>query len=512
MLTKSIRWRFMLWLAFLLFVVLSGFGITAYQLHLNNRFEQLDAELKTRVNALSAALRTPPSVPGRMGPPLEWEERGEPRVPPERRGGFKPLPPEFGLPREPRPVPGDPRPLPPHELPPFGPPLTNVAASGRITTLFASKATNDFYFALWSRDNSLRSTNAPVELPRPTRLGNNTDTDFRTRGSFREAFHYTERGDCVLAGRTVALEFASTRRFTGWLIAGGLAVLLLGMGGAGLLARRVLQPVAQISTTAARISAGNLQERINVSATENELGQLATTLNATFARLEAAFAQQMQFTADASHELRTPLAVMISEAQTTLNKPRSEAEYRETIQIFLATAQQMRRLTESLLELARFDAGQAMLQRDSLDLAEVARGAVELVRPLAAARGLSLSTDLPPTHTRGDPQRLRQVVVNLLTNAIHYNSKDGAVQILTKVESGTAWLSVTDSGPGIAPEEVPHLFERFYRADPSRTQSDGRTGLGLAICKAIMDAHDGCIDVKTELGKGSTFSLRLPQA
>src|SRR5262249_34839435 len=156
------------------------------------------------------------------------------------------------------------------------------------------------------------------------------------------------------------------------------------------LASRAIQPVRQISLTARRIAAGNLSERIDVSDTDSELGQLATVLNSTFTRLDKAFAEQKQFTADASHELRTPLAVIISETQMTLARERSPSEYRETVETCLAAAQQMRSLTESLLQLARFDAGQESMQRRPFDLAETTLACIQRVRPLAAHRGIQI--------------------------------------------------------------------------------------------------------------------------
>jgi two-component system, OmpR family, sensor kinase len=152
-----------------------------------------------------------------------------------------------------------------------------------------------------------------------------------------------------------------------------------------------------------------------VAETDSELGRLAGVLNSTFARLEAAFAQQKQFTADASHELRTPLAVIIAEAQTTLARGRSAAEYRESIAVCLDAAQQMRRLSESLLQLARFDAGQEPIRRSAVDLAETARVCAGCIAPLAEKRGIKIRCDLAPAKTFGDADRLSQLITNLLT-------------------------------------------------------------------------------------------------
>jgi len=271
-----------------------------------------------------------------------------------------------------------------------------------------------------------------------------------------------------------------------------------------------MRPVDDISLAAMRISEGNLSERINVSDTDSELGRLAAVLNSTFARLEASFAQQMQFTADASHELRTPLAVIISEAQTTLARKRGGAEYRESIGVCLNAAQQMRRIAESLLQLARFDAGQEPMRRSALDLAENARVCVDRIGPLSKERDIKIRCDLRRAETFGDADRVDQLVTNLLTNAIHYNKPNGDIVVTTGTENGDAVLKVTDNGQGIAAEAAGHVFERFYRVDKSRSRIEGRSGLGLAICKAIADSHGGSINVSSELGTGTTFIVRLP--
>jgi heavy metal sensor kinase len=313
-----------------------------------------------------------------------------------------------------------------------------------------------------------------------------------------------------LAGRSLTAFSSAMHRFAGLLLAAGGVVLALGLGGGWWLAGRAIRPIDQISAAASRISAGNLSERIDVAEADNELGRLAGVLNSTFARLEAAFAQQAQFTADASHDLRTPLAVIISEAQTALARERSAADYRETIEGCLGTAQQMRRLTESLLELARFDAGQEAMKREPFDLTRVARECVDLVRPLAERRKITLDCDLAAVQCVGDAERLSQVVTNLLTNAIQFNRDQGNIRISVDASDSSALIQVADTGEGISSEDLPHIFERFYRADKSRSRAEGRNGLGLAICKAIVDAHGGSIEVASQVGTGSTFTVKLP--
>jgi signal transduction histidine kinase len=170
----------------------------------------------------------------------------------------------------------------------------------------------------------------------------------------------------------------------------------------------------------------------------------------------------------------------------------------------------MRRLIESLLELARLDAGPDVDRRQPLDLAQVAEESVALVQSLAADRRVRLHVALSPAPCHGNADHLTLVVTNLLTNAIHYNREGGEVRIVTAIEAQHAVVTVADTGIGIAAEHVPHIFERFYRADAARTAAQGRTGLGLAITKSIVAAHGGTIEVTSEPGQGSSFKVRLP--
>ncbi|MBK7999687.1 MAG: HAMP domain-containing protein [Verrucomicrobia bacterium] len=505
---KSIRGRIVLWLAFLLVAILSGFGVTAYQLYRVNQLAQVDETLKRHVGAIAADLR--PKMPGGPGGPggergqgrppreeLEFEELDR-RPPPERKppgeGGLRGF-------HEPGPNGGKPR---------GG--MRRFVLSDATLAVFAETNATSPYFVIWSRGGKLirQSTNAPTELSRPAGSEKDARLDVRTVGLRREVFNYNSIGECILVGRSMESDLQTAHQFAWWLVAAGGAILLLGLGGGWWLATGALRPIEHMAATAGRIAEGNLAERIDVTETENELGRLATVLNTTFAKLDAAFAQQKQFTADASHELRTPLAVLISEAQTTLARDRSTEEYRETVEACLAAAQQMRRLTDRLLQLARLDAGEGKLEGASLDLADCAAASVELVQPLAVQRGIRLGANLKPAKLSGDSELLGQVITNLLTNAIHYNRDNGEVRIATNMENGEAVVRVSDTGQGIGDADLPHIFKRFFRADQSRARANGRNGLGLAICKAIVDAHGGRIDVETELGKGATFTVRLP--
>jgi heavy metal sensor kinase len=275
-------------------------------------------------------------------------------------------------------------------------------------------------------------------------------------------------------------------------------------------ATRAIRPIEAISATAVKIAGGDLSQRINAADTDSELDRLAGVLNSTFARLEAAFTQQARFTSDASHELRTPVAVILSQTQTALSRQRPGPEYREALEACQRAARRMKTLTESLLELARLDAGQEAMKQERFDLRRVAGDCVELVRPLAAERGIQIHCDVAAIECLGDAGRIGQVVTNLLTNAIAFNRDQGEVRLAARIEENAVLVTVSDTGQGIPEEDVPHLFERFYRADKSRSRIQGRNGLGLAICKAIVDAHGGSIEVSSQVGVGSTFTVKLP--
>ncbi len=487
MFTHSIRWRFQFWLAFLLLCILSGFGFTAYQLHRTNQLRHTDQELERRVAAIGRALR-------------ESRPFGQRPRRPSGEGEF--LPPSDSWRQNSLML---------SNAPEVRPPPRTIVLPQPVLNLFDEADPNGFYFFIWSpaQEPILRSTNAPASVPIPVYQDTGTQISTRMRGAFRERFYFNTPRECILVGQSIRGDLAGLRRFALWLGIAGAAVLGLGLGGGWWLTSRALQPVNEISAAAARISGGNLAERINVADTDSELGRLAAVLNSTFSRLEASFARQKQFTADASHELRTPLAVIISEAQTTLTRPREPAEYRESFEACLDTAQQMRRLTDSLLQLARADAGAEPLEYRNVDLAQLARECVERLQRLAAEHQLAVHCELDPAPVYANADRIRQVVTNLLSNAIHYNKPNGEIRIATRVEKGHPVLIVRDTGQGIAPDDLPHIFERFYRADKSRARSSERTGLGLAISKAIVEADGGTIEASSQAGVGTQFTVRF---
>jgi two-component system, OmpR family, sensor kinase len=492
MIFKSIRWRLQLWYGLLLLAVLAGFGLTAYELERGKQFRRTDDELRRHVVELGNALRAngPPRERGRSPPGGPPRDRPEPedRIdgPPPFREGDGPM-------EGPR--------RPPREF--------HLLA--RQAGLFDESDPNGFYYVVWNRLGGLvgRSTNAPTDIRIPEKLGSPGPIVPRLREKFRECYVITPPGEILLAGRSIGPELDDLRRAALLLSGVGGLILVVGLAGGWWLAGRAINPINDISGAAVKIAAGDLSQRINLADTENELGRLGTVLNSTFDRLSAALEEQKQFTADAAHELRTPVSVVLTQTQTALNRERTAAEYRETVESCQRAAQRMRRLIESLLELARLDAGQEPMKRERVNLVSTTLDCTKLVQPLADQRKVQIYYEVPPLECVGDAERLGQVITNLLTNAVNYNKENGEVRIAGESKNGTAIITVADTGPGIPAEDLPHIFKRFYRAEKSRTS--GRTGLGLSISKAIIDAHGGALDVISESGKGTTFTIRLPK-
>jgi heavy metal sensor kinase len=289
-------------------------------------------------------------------------------------------------------------------------------------------------------------------------------------------------------------------------------MLLIAAAGGYWLARRALAPVDEITQTARFLTAEDLSKRLAVPQTGDELERLSTTLNEMIARLEAAFRRITRFTADASHELRTPLAVMRTTAEVALRAPERD-EPRAALERIVAEVERASQLTENLLLLARADSGAVPLQKHNVDLVEAMREACTQVEVLARVKALKLDARLPDTGVwvAGDAQALRRLFLILLDNAVKYTPADGCLEVSLRQQDGTALGVVADTGIGIPPEDLPHVFDRFYRADRARSRAQGGTGLGLAIGRWIAEAHGGEITVTSELGRGSVFTVRLPQ-
>lgn len=291
------------------------------------------------------------------------------------------------------------------------------------------------------------------------------------------------------------------------------AGLALAVVGGYWLAGRALAPVQRMTETARTISAQNLRERIEVAQPEDELGRLAQTLNSMIGRLEQSFDAIRQFTADASHELLTPLTAMRTEVEVALRSARSPEDYQRVLASVLEEVERIARLADSLLLLSREDAGAAATVRRSVRLDDLVREVAGHSKALAEAANVTLEVgELPECTIEGDPDRLRQVFFNLLDNAVKYNRPGGSIRICGRLGDQQVIIEVADTGVGIPAEELPRVFDRFYRVDKSRSRQMGGTGLGLSIVKALVENHGGRIDVESTPGRGSTFRVAFPLA
>lgn len=300
------------------------------------------------------------------------------------------------------------------------------------------------------------------------------------------------------------------------LLLGSLGMLVLAFLGGLWLADRAMRPVSAITRAARNISENRLDQRLNLRG-HDELVELAATFDGMIGRLQAAFDRQRRFVADASHELRTPLTIINLEVGRALSARRTPSEYKSTLQVVEAEGSRMTRLVNDLMTLARMDSGQTILQFTDIDLAEVASAAMERLSPLAAESSVGLECgELVEAHVDGDRQYLLQMISNLVENGIKYGGAGSLVKIETRQAGGTAYLCVSDTGPGIAAEHLPVLFDRFFRADSARTQNGGDSdmpsgsGLGLSIVAWIVHAHRGTIRVTSRLGAGTQFEVALP--
>jgi heavy metal sensor kinase len=311
-------------------------------------------------------------------------------------------------------------------------------------------------------------------------------------------------------------ELQETLALVGALLAGAVLAIVLVAGGLGYwLAGRALSPVGVMAATARDISEHDLHRRIELHLPPgDELGELAVTFNSMLDRLETAFAGLQRFTADAAHELRAPLALMRAQVDVVLRRDRTPGEYRASHRALLEEIERLSRMADQLLLLARADAGVLQARTEAVDLPELLEGIVERWRPAAVERDVALESELPMEgELRADPELLRRLFDNLLDNALRHTPARGAVRLSASAEDGTWRIAVDDTGPGVAPELRPRLFERFARTDPARGRDTGGAGLGLSLSAAIATVHGGRISVEeARAGRGARFVVVLPRA
>lgn len=509
-LVHSVRFRLSLWYVIILAVVVLVFGSVIYSVEATSLTSEIDSELKFVAEKIPQVLNTDNGnfkLTDRVTLLVEQLLHQNSPIPEPVRSQLKDIPIIGGL-------------LQGKFIAAF------VDGQGRLTQSFgATDKTQLDRLRELAATNSKESTFQVFSTTTPDSAGQPTQ-DYRV-------YLYPVQQNGRLAGTIIVglpWEGAATLRvLLVTLLLTGLVTLVLAAAGGYWLASRAMRPVSDITRTARNISETDLSRRLN-NPRQDEIGELAGTFDRMLGRLQSAFERQRQFTADASHELRTPLTIINLEVSRSLARHRSPKEYEKALEIIQVENEYMARLVEDLLILARADAGQANLTPESLDLSDLALEVVERLEPLADQRGVRLlAGELPEIAITGDRHYLTRMLANLVENAIKYTAGTGDT---VRVETGLttvpgdqacrAWLRVTDNGPGIAPEHLLHLFDRFYQADRSRNvaltgstetlaESQARgSGLGLSIVKWVAEAHHGTVTVQSQPGKGATFEVCLP--
>ncbi|PQO41029.1 sensor histidine kinase [Blastopirellula marina] len=334
------------------------------------------------------------------------------------------------------------------------------------------------------------------------------------RGDYRVASAWTEGGlGKFLVQTMVPMQpyYAEIRSLQSIMLVMLPLVLAAASVGGYALAGRALAPVSQIGKVASAITIDCLDRRIEIVNPNDEIGRLAAILNSLIARLERAVIEIQRFTADASHELRTPLAALRSEVELALQTRRSPEEYEQALTIVLDEATRLGRMADQLLSLSRYDAGLHGNELESIRLDALLFDVADQLRPLAVKRNVTMECgDVQPCEMQGDVIRLSQAFSNIMENALKYTPEHGRVDIHCRVVNDVAVIEVQDTGIGIATEHLPHVFDRFYRADASRSTAVGGTGLGLSIAQSAVGAHGGVIHLSGMPDCGTLATIRLP--
>lgn len=475
---RSIRTKLTAWYSLVVSLTLIAFGLTAYYTTGDTLSENLDRSLRYEVKWLNEILAK--KIPKRRALPIEVPKEAKP---PEAETEEQ----EIG--------PGDEV---WHQI--YEHTLLNPKKQYIYITDQRGKT---IYKSTTLGDDSL----SYPEIPFYRTLV--VDTRFKNV-DLRMAVTQNERMKIYVAYPLQELNEVLDNLFSHFLILAPIAVLFsIALG--WFLANKSLKPVDEMTKTARHITAQNLGQKIPHSGINDELGRLASTFNEMIDRLRSSFDQIKQFSIDASHELRTPLTIMRGQVELALHTEKTPDEYRRVLASNLEEIIRMSSIVENLLMLSKADLGRLELTRETVPLHEVLRDLYEDCEILAQKKHITVSlTRADEVSIVGDRMRIRQLLLNLIDNAIKYTPEGGSISLELRHFDGSAVVSVSDTGIGIPKEEIPKIFDRFYRVDKARSRTFGGSGLGLSISKWIADAHGGKIEVHSEVQKGTTFTVYLP--
>ncbi len=498
----SLKWRIQLWHALILGGVLAVLGVGFYYYERAHRLDQIDDQLFNHIFPMVGTLRMREGPGGRRsGPPRDGPRQARENETPTSR---------------PEPI-GE---WVPRVMNPTGK-VQRQRATGDFSHLAPPQRVFEedwvplgFYVRAEARGGggpAFQSSNYPG-LEMPSGFGRGYFLRLRD-GRFREIYHEAGPFD-VLIGTDLTVHQQGLARLK-WQIAGGASMLFgFGMLVGSLLVSRAIRPLVEIEQVAGEIAEGELSRRIPSSSRSGakELQQLTGNLNHAFEQLEALFDRQRRFTADASHELRTPLTALLAQIEHGLKRSRSEEEYARILEVCQRSGSRIRRITEQLIELSRYDSGRAEMDFEEISLEPMLVSLAEELTPYVEGRGHALHTDLVACELSCDPFRLEQVITNFVNNAVQHNERPVTVTLRSRLSDGECVIEVIDNGRGIRAENLDKLFDRFFRESASRTRENGSSnvGLGLAISQAIVKAHGGRVEVLSEPDVETVFRVALP--
>jgi heavy metal sensor kinase len=479
---ESIRGRLTIWYATALILSIAVFAVVLYFARRSATYQDLDRRIQSEADLTAGILAESYRARGSL---VEKDTAGRPVLTPEVAAVLEVVP-DY---------------------------LVVTSRDGRL--LFASPDARALTFAEFEQLNAITrppATGGPHEPGRYHVEPNGPTLHYVLRGVPDAGDQF---GAIFTGANTQSAELRLEQLLVTILIAfivGVVPAILVGRWIAG----RALEPVDRMITEVREITDGRtLHRRLAIPLVRDELGRLADTLNQMMTRLERSFAALRRFTADASHELKTPLTVVRAGVERAITRPDMPPETLAALEETLQEVNRMTELLDALLTLARADEGRAELHREAVDLREIIEEAGETGELLAEHAGVGMEIRLPPEPlvVSVDRSRVRQLALNLIENAVKYTPSGGQVSVELGSNDGRAVFTVADTGIGIAPGDLSHVFDRFWRADSARTRTSERagTGLGLAICKWIAEAHGGTIDVQSRPGRGTTFTVDLPR-